>query len=82
MDNRFDSVDNRFDSVENRLGSLEKTVNEQTIAITNLDNKIESIESKFDNKFDNLANVMIAAHTVGDVTEEKLIEIWKQVKED
>lgn len=87
---RFDSLDGRMDTLEDRMDSLEAKVDENTVAITNLDSKIDAVEAnlnskidtveaKFDNRFENLANMMIVAHTNGNVTEAELVEIWERV---
>ena len=78
---RFDSLESRFDSLESRFDSLDAKVDANTIAITELDGKIDAVETKFDNKFNNLAEMMIVAHTNGNVTEEELVAIWERVVE-
>lgn len=74
-------INPRFDSLENRFDTLEAKVDANTIAITKLDGKIDAAETKFDNKFNNLAEMMTVAHTNGNVTEEELVAIWERVVE-
>ena len=71
----------RFDALESRFDTLEAKVDANTIVITELDGKIDAVEAKFDNKFNNLANMMIVAHTNGNVTEAELVAIWERVIE-
>ncbi len=78
---RFDAMERRFDSMESRFDTLEAKVDANTIAIAELDSKIDAVDTKFDNKFNNLANMMIVAHTNGDVTEAELVAIWQRVIE-
>lgn len=75
-------VNPRFHSLEDRMDSLEAKVDEHTAAITKLDSKIDAVEAKFGNQFDNLADMMIVAHTNGNVTEAELVEIWARVNEE
>lgn len=75
-------VSPRFDSLEGRLDSLETKVGENTEAITKLDSKIGAVEAKLGNQFDNLADMMIVAHTDGNLTEAELVEIWRRVEEE
>ena len=78
---RFDALESRFDVMESRFDTLEAKVDANTIAITELDGKIDAVEAKFNNKFNNLANMMIVAHTNGNVTEAELVAIWERVIE-
>ena len=78
---RFDAMERRFDSMESRFDTLEAKVDANTIAIAELESRIDAVETKFDNKFNNLANMMIVAHTNGDVTEAELVAIWQRVIE-
>lgn len=75
-------VNPRFDSLDDRIDSLEDKLDENTIAITELGSNIKAVEVKFGNQFDNLADMMIVAHTNGDVTEAELVEIWARVNEE
>ena len=63
-------INPRFDAIENRLGRLEDAVSANEKAIVQIDNK-----------FDNLADMMIVAHTNGEITEEELRAIWVRVAE-
>lgn len=81
LENRFDTLESRFDTLEAKFDTLEAKVDANTIAITQLDGKIDAVETKFDNKFKNLADMMIVAHTNGNVTEEELAAIWERVIE-
>ena len=74
-------INPRFDVLESRFDTLEAKLYANTIAITELDGKIDAVETKFDNKFNNLADMMIVAHTNGNVTEEELAAIWERVIE-
>lgn len=74
-------INPRFDALGSRFDTLEAKVDANTIAITQLDGKIDAVETKFDNKFKNLADMMIVAHTNGDVTEAELVAIWERVIE-
>ncbi len=76
LDARVDSLDARVGAVEAQIGALDARVNA-------LDAKVESgfhsLETKIDNKFDNLASMMVIAHIDGEATEEELLAIWQQV---
>lgn len=74
-------INPRFDTLEARFDSLEAKVDANTIAITELNGKINALDTKLDNKFNNLADMMIVAYTNGNVTEEALIAIWERVIE-
>ncbi len=63
-------INPRSDAIENRLGRLEKAASDNDKAIVQIENK-----------FDNLADMMIVAHTNGEVTEEELRAIWERVVE-
>ena len=49
---------------------------------TRLTAKIDSVETKFDNKFNNLASMMIVAHTNGEATAEELAAIWGKIGDE
>lgn len=49
---------------------------------TSLTAKIDSVETKFDNKFNNLASMMIVAHTNGEATAEELAAIWGKIGDE
>ena len=49
---------------------------------TRLTAKIDSAETKFDNKFNNLASMMIVAHTNGEATAEELAAIWGKIGDE
>lgn len=74
-------INPRFDAMERRFDALEAKVDANTIAIAELESKIDAVDTRFDNKFNNLANMMIVAHTNGDVTEAELVAIWQRVIE-
>lgn len=63
-------INPRYDAIENRLGRLEDAISANEKAIVQIDNK-----------FDNLADMMIVAHTNGEITEEELRAIWERVAE-
>ncbi len=63
-------INPRSDAIENRLGRLENAASANEKAIVQIENK-----------FDNLADMMIVAHTNGEVTEEELRAIWERVAE-
>lgn len=47
-------INPRFDAIESRFNSLEAKVDANTVAITELNGKIDALELKFDNKIDAL----------------------------
>ena len=58
---RFDDVNARIDSLDSSLNSLEAEVIANTAAIAHVDSKL-----------DNIADMIIVAHTNGEVTESEL----------
>lgn len=62
-------LNGQFSDISSNLARIESSVTA----------KIETVETKFDNKFDNLSDMMILAHTNGEVTEAELVEIWEKV---
>ena len=69
-------INPRFDSLETSLNSKVDEVKIELIA------RVDSVETKFDNKFNRLAEMMIVAHINGEATEEELMAIWERVAEE
>ena len=93
---RFDAIERRFDTLEAKVDAntiaitgLDGKINAVETSLTskidaveaNLNSRIDAVETKFDNKFNGLAEMMIVAHTNGDVTEAELVAIWERVIE-
>lgn len=75
-------VNPRLLSLEGGMDNLEANVDDNAVAISELGGNIDVVEAKFGNKFENLANMMIVAHTNGNVTEAELVEIWERLNNE
>ncbi|HVX92779.1 MAG TPA: hypothetical protein VHA74_01560 [Candidatus Dojkabacteria bacterium] len=50
MNNRFDMVNERFDKIENHLKDTDKRLSRVFVWVSNLDEKYEKLNSKFEEK--------------------------------
>ena len=75
-------VNPRFDRLDGRFDRLEDKVDANIAAIIKLDGNIDAVGTKFDNKFENLADTMITAHTNEGASEAELVAIWKRVADE
>ncbi len=69
-------INPRFDSLEAKIDANRAAIAANTSAITANASSI----SRLDNKFNNLADMMIIAHTNGNVSEAKLVAIWERAE--
>ena len=68
-----------FVFLSNKIDANTTAMHGVELSINDLTNKIDGVETTFDNKLNHLAEMMILAHTNGNVTEAELVAIWESV---